>query len=104
MPKCLKCEENVGIEYGSRLFRNRGSRIWGIYISFRTTSIRGQVRFKGGSRFFTLEQVTYRGVLVSTAGYISEDKVKRYIEEQKKHERIHQWNISHPKGKQGRLN
>lgn len=44
-----------------------------------------------------------KGFFVSTAGYISEDKVKRYIEEQKKHERIHQWNMQHPKGKQKQL-
>ena len=41
-----------------------------------------------------------KGFFVSTAGYISEDTVKRYIEKQKQQDRIHQWNKAHPKGKQ----
>ena len=50
------------------------------------------------------EHLWAKGFFVSTAGYISEDKVKRYIEEQIKHQRMHEWNIQHPKGRQGRLN
>ena len=45
-----------------------------------------------------------KGYFVSTAGYISEDKVKRYIDEQMKHARMHDWNLKHPRGKQNRLN
>ena len=40
------------------------------------------------------------GYFVSTAGYISEDKVKRYIDEQEKHARQHEWNTKHLMGKQ----
>jgi REP element-mobilizing transposase RayT len=44
-----------------------------------------------------------KGFFVSTAGYISEDTVKRYIEKQKQQDRIHQWNKAHPTGRQGQL-
>lgn len=43
------------------------------------------------------------GYYVSTAGYISEDKVKKYIDEQIKHQRMREWNEKHPTGKQGKL-
>jgi putative transposase len=43
------------------------------------------------------------GFFVSTAGYISEDKVKRYIDEQIKHQRMREWNEKHPRGRQGKL-
>jgi len=46
------------------------------------------------------EHLWAKGFFVSTAGYISEDKVKRYIEEQIKHQRMHEWNKAHPTGKQ----
>ena len=44
-----------------------------------------------------------KGFYAGTAGFITEEKVKRYIEEQIKHDRMHEWNLKHPKGKQGRL-
>lgn len=43
------------------------------------------------------------GYFVSTAGYISENTVKRYIDEQEHHERMREWNRKHPNGKQGKL-
>ena len=45
-----------------------------------------------------------KGFFVSTAGYISENTVKRYIDEQEKHAKQHEWNLKHPQGRQGRLN
>lgn len=44
-----------------------------------------------------------KGYFVSTAGYISEDTVKRYINEQEHHRLRDEWKRDHPKGKQGRL-
>ena len=49
------------------------------------------------------EHLWAKGFFVSTAGYISEDKVKRYIEEQQYHERMRDWNARHPNGKQNKL-
>ncbi len=49
------------------------------------------------------EHLWAKGYFVSTAGYISEDKVKRYIDEQMRHARMHEWNLQHPRGKQKRL-
>lgn len=46
------------------------------------------------------EHLWAKGFFVSTAGYISEDKVKRYIEAQMQHARMHEWNKAHPKGHQ----
>jgi putative transposase len=49
------------------------------------------------------EHLWARGYFVSTAGYISEDTVKRYIDEQEHHRLRDEWNKSHPKGRQKKI-
>ena len=41
-----------------------------------------------------------KGFFASTAGYISEDSVKRYIDEQEHHRLRDEWQKAHPLGKQ----
>ena len=46
------------------------------------------------------KQLWADGFYVSTAGYISEEKVKRYIDEQMRHARAKEWQEQHPTGRQ----